>query len=392
MASNPTPVSLRAHHGYRSWTTDWYDDKGRRRTKRFGKETEVGAKEAKSKFRNWIGEFNAKEEVRNPSGESATYTVNMLCDEYWKFAQAHYVKHGEGTSFLTQVKSALDRFRAAYGTSKVCDLDAPMIARLRDSMIQSEPDENGVTRPLMRGTVNDRLHIIKQAVTWAHAEKGKVSAMVAWSINQVRALAENRTAAKESDPVPPVADATVAKTLRQGTKTLDDMIRLQRLSGMRPEEVCIIRSIDIETTGDVWLYRPQHHKTEHHNKKRVIPLGRRAQRIIRRRLKADLTAYLFTPKEAIAEWQTKVDHRMGTRCGNVYTTRSYRQAIHRACVRAGIDEWNPNQLRHAWATEVRKTFGLEAAAAGLGHSDLRTAEIYAERDLDRAKEVARKCG
>ncbi len=34
------------------------------------------------------------------------------------------------------------------------------------------------------------------------------------------------------------------------------MVRLQRLTGMRPAEVCILRKCDIDTTGDVWLYRP----------------------------------------------------------------------------------------------------------------------------------------
>jgi integrase len=392
MASTPTPLSLRKHHAHRSWTTDWYDDHGHRRMKRFGKEGEVSVKEARARYQNWLGAEFSKEEIKNPQGEAAKYTVDQLCDDYWAFAQQHYVKAGKPTSFLSQVKCALDRLRAAYGSRRTCDVEAPMIASLRDEMIDSVPDGDGGTRPLARGTVNDRLHIIKQAFSWAHAEKGKVSQQVAWSISQVRPLGQGRSRAVEPEPVPPIADAEVAAMLRACTRTLADMIRLQRLCGARPQEVCIIRGCDIEAGGDVWLYRPGRHKTEHHNKQRVIPIGKRGQRIIKRRLRTDLQAYLFTPAMALAETAGKLGQRMGTRVGKTYTTRSYRQAIHRACKRAKIDPWNPNQIRHAWATEVRKMFGIEAVAAGLGHSDIKMAETYAERDIEKAKEVARKVG
>ena len=42
------------------------------------------------------------------------------------------------------------------------------------------------------------------------------------------------------------------------------MIQLQRLTGMRPGEVVIMRTADIDTTGSVWHYLPASHKTEHH--------------------------------------------------------------------------------------------------------------------------------
>lgn len=75
-----------------------------------------------------------------------------------------------------------------------------------------------------------------------------------------------------------------------------------------------------------------------------------------------------------------------------YSTRSYRDAIHRACLRAKIDRWNPNQLRHAAATEIRKRFGLEAAQVTLGHSNANVTQIYAERDLSKAAEIMRQVG
>ena len=54
--------------------------------------------------------------------------------------------------------------------------------------------------------------------------------------------------------------------------------------------------------------------------------------------------------------------------------------------------WSPNQLRHAVGTEVRAEFGAEHAQAILGHSNLSTTEIYAERSEARAIEAARRLG
>jgi integrase len=54
--------------------------------------------------------------------------------------------------------------------------------------------------------------------------------------------------------------------------------------------------------------------------------------------------------------------------------------------------WSPNQLRHTFATDVRKRFGLEAAQVLLGHSEADTTQLYAERDAERAVAVMLQVG
>jgi integrase len=54
--------------------------------------------------------------------------------------------------------------------------------------------------------------------------------------------------------------------------------------------------------------------------------------------------------------------------------------------------FTPGQLRHAFATAVRKRFGLDAAQASLGHAKADTTTLYAELDLRKAVEVAREIG
>ena len=186
------------------------------------------------------------------------------------------------------------------------------------------------------------------------------------------------------------------------------MIELQRLTGMRPGEVVLMRTSDVEMTGDVWTYTPHRHKTEHHGKKREVLLGPRASEILQPWLKSDLDAFLFSPAEAMAERQEQLRLQRKTRVqpsqcnrrklrpkrapGAHYTVPSYRRAMQVACRKSGIPKWHPHQLRHTAATEIRKRFGIEATRIILGHEDVRTAQIYAEEDRSRGIEIMRAIG
>jgi integrase len=54
--------------------------------------------------------------------------------------------------------------------------------------------------------------------------------------------------------------------------------------------------------------------------------------------------------------------------------------------------WHPNQLRHTFATLVRKRHGLEAAQVLLGHSRADVTQVYAERNEELAASVAALVG
>jgi len=182
----------------------------------------------------------------------------------------------------------------------------------------------------------------------------------------------------------------------------------------------------LDTSGDVWLYRPESHKTEHHDRDRIIAIGPKAQDMLRPYLLREEQAYCFAPSDSERKRRReqheqrvtplKYGNRPGSNrkrkpkrsAGDCYTNDSYRRAIHRACDKAFLpaDEltgaevkawrsrhrWSPNQLRHAAATEIRKQFGLEAAQVALGHSNANVTQIYAERDLSKAAEIMRQVG
>jgi integrase len=202
------------------------------------------------------------------------------------------------------------------------------------------------------------------------------------------------------------------------------MVQLQLLTAMRPGEVCILRGIDLDMTGRVWVYRPEAHKGTYRDARREIYIGPQAQEIIKPFLTIDLQAYLFSPRDA-REWRfaemrkrrkSKVQPSQVCRRKKDaqrlprehYDTPSYRRAINYACRVADrqahrehpdvaaeevlVPSWNPHRLRHNAATNLRKEFGVEMARIILGHATAFTTEIYAEADRQQAMEVIARIG
>ena len=237
-----------------------------------------------------------------------------------------------------------------------------------------------------------------------------VPASVLNALESVRGLAKGRTSARESAPIVPMADAIVEATLPFLPGVVADMVRLQRLTGARPEEICLLRPVDLSTQGEVWEYVPESHKTEHQNRSRVIFLGSRAQAILQPYLLREPTAFCFSPRESEKTRRLRrgqgrktplsCGNRPGTnrrrtpKClpGERYSSDSYRRAIHRACKTANVPQWSPYRLRHRAATEIRRRFGLEAAQVVLGHSRASVTQIYAQRDLAKAAAVMHEVG
>ncbi|WP_439630865.1 tyrosine-type recombinase/integrase [Gemmata sp.] len=75
-----------------------------------------------------------------------------------------------------------------------------------------------------------------------------------------------------------------------------------------------------------------------------------------------------------------------------YSTHALTHAARVAAGKAGVPVWSPNQIRHAFATEVRHGFGLEAAQVLLGHARADVTQVYAERDAALAARVAAEIG
>ena len=87
---------------------------------------------------------------------------------------------------------------------------------------------------------------------------------------------------------------------------------------------------------------------------------------------------------------------------NYYDKNAYAVAVRRAIQKANakrkkdglapLSRWTPNMLRHSAATEIRRQFNLEAVQSILGHAAMKTSEVYAEKNMKLARQVAAKIG
>ena len=225
-------------------------------------------------------------------------------------------------------------------------------------------------------------------------------------------IKKNRSRAKEPPKIKPVADDVVDKTLPYLPSPIAAMVRLQRLTGMRPGGVCAMRPCDIDTSHDVWVYVPWEYKSDHHEDcQRFVPFGPKSQSILVPYLidaEDNPEKWLFSPKESMSERHRKARKHRKTKVQpsqqdrrkpnpkclpkEKYDKDAYCRAIRRAARKAGVPHWSPNQLRHSALTERRAKEGVEAAQLMGNHKNVQITEIYAEKDIAKALELARKYG
>ena len=305
--------------------------------------------------------------------------------------------------------SALKPVRELYGSTLAREFGPLKLQVVRQYMVDKD---------LSRGVVNHRVNRIKRFIKWATSQQ-LVPPSVFTGVSTVVGLRRGRTTARETDPITPVEDHHVEATIPYASPQVASMIQLQRLTGMRPCEVVMIRMGEINQSTEVWIYSPSSHKNSWRGRDRTIPFGPKAQEVIRPFIKSDPCAFLFSPQEAEAQRsivrrtlrRTPMTPSQRRRTPKAkpkrpkrdrYDVSSYRRAITYAIAKANrertlngqplIPKWFPLQLRHSRATELNEMFGIEAAAVSLGHAHADVTKVYAERNLRLAIDVARKTG
>ena len=337
---------------------------------------------------------------RQPLGGVDCLTTTELIATYLLDAAKIYTKNGKPTKEISNLKAALRPVREMYGREPAQEFGPLALEAVRQKMIGYG---------WARGNVNDMVDRVRRAFRWG-VRKQLIPPAVIQALETVPGLRRGQSEARETDPIQPVDDSTINATLPHLPEVVADMVQLQRATAMRPSEVCILRPCDLDRSGDVWLYRPESHKTQHLGRERVVPIGPRGQAILLRYLARDAQAHCFRPCDSEAKRlsQRHEARTVPVSCGNVpgtnrvakpkrqpgevYDVDAYRRAIHRACDKAGVERWSPNRLRHTTATAIRKEFGLEAAQVILGHSTAAITQVYAERDLAKGLHVAQMIG
>jgi integrase len=359
-------------------------------------------------------------------------SVNEVILAYVRYATGYYSSGGE-TSEVARIKDAARPLKRLFGHVPAAEFGPRKLKAVREAML---------AKGWCRTNVNHQIHRIKRMFNWAVSEE-LVAPEVYHGLQAVSGIRKGMTDVRESAPIKPVPEMVLQTTLPKLPPALRAVAELQFLTGMRPGEALALRTVDLETSGRVWTYKPEKHKTAHHGHERTIFIGPRAQEIVKPWLKTDLQANLFcpadaeearnaerrrnrqspmTPSQATRERKHTREHPWGA----CYQLASYRQAIVRACdaafplpghldravgesrrawlARLTLEEkaeikawragyhWHPNQLRHNAATRLRKEHGIELARIVLGHATAFTTEIYAEADRAHAMEIVAKVG
>ncbi len=384
-----------------------------------------GSPESREEYDRLIAEWlvNGRRASEPAQAPANGLTVNEMLVSYWHHAESHYrAKDGTPSEELGNIKAALRPLKALYGRTVAKDFGPLALRAVRDEMVRSN---------LARTSINSRVNRIRRAFKWA-ASVELVPVAVVQTLATVAGLQRGRSQAREKEPIGPVSLDRVEAVLPFLPRPVAGLVRLQLLTGMRPGEACAMRGRDLKPGETNWIYTPASHKTEHHGKRRVIPLGPKAVSLVKEFLTTNGDDYLFSPAEAVSSHharrsasrkstpseKTKRSSSPGANHAKRYRRNAYRNAISRACDKAfphptlpeikprrlteiqkaeleawrRENRWHPNQIRHYVATEIRAKFGLEAAQTVLGHSKADVTQVYAERDLTKAHEVMLEVG
>lgn len=331
-----------------------------------------------------------------------TLTINQLCDAFRERNKSYYATNRDERVLIGYSHQPLITL---YGPTLANEFGPLAFQKVRELMATL-----GKRDTWSRGYINSQCNRIKRMFRWAVSQE-LIKPEVLAALESVQGLIKGKTTARETKPVSVVDPELLAAVKPYCNRQVKAMLELQELTGMRSAELVQIRGelIDRKAERGLWVFELIHHKNGWRGSTQKYLLGKNAQALLKPFVKADPTEHWFSPADAKRELHDgralkpeaeRAKKRVANpkrRPGASYTTRTYRRHIYRALVKLRTaqqrdDRFHPHQVRHTTGTEIRKLYGAEAARVALGHARLSTTELYAERDFELAKRIARERG
>jgi integrase len=253
--------------------------------------------------RHYLGEYNSPESVEAyrrlmaeiaassgiPTMAGHPLTNIELAERFVAWAQGYYRKQGHVTAEVANILNSIKPLIVLYGHQPAAEFGPRALKAVRQTWLDQRASRKYINRNVER---------IRRMFKWAVAEE-LVPPGIYHGLQAVPGLKYGRSDALETAPVHPAPEELIEPVKRIVSRQVAAMIDLQLLTGARPGEITIMRPMDIDRGGDVWIYRPATHKTEHHGHSRIIPLGPKAQQVIAPFLAGrEAATYLFSPIEA----------------------------------------------------------------------------------------------
>lgn len=301
-------------------------------------------------------------------------TVAELLTAYRRHAEDYY-----RTREFQNLGDALRPIRSLFGQLLAADFGPSHLRRAREAMLEAK---------LSRSTINARVNRIRRFFRWC-VEHEHVQPDVLARLQAVAPLKRGR-GGREPEKIRPVSWDHVEATLPHLPEMVRAMVLFGWHTGARPGEIVNLTTGSIDRSAPVWVARLVEHKNAYRGQDRELLIGPKAQEILAPWLLPDQPdAPIFSPRRVDARQSRRKGKRLP---GSSYSRSAFRQVVTRACQRAHVPSWTPNQLRHAAATRLREEFGIEAAQVALGHARPDTTLIYSERARSRALEAIRAAG
>ncbi len=262
-------------------------------------------------------------------------TVDDLCLLFLNWALPYY----GGNKEYDHLRDVTEVLGWKWGGIQTSDFGPARLKAVRDAMISGEwalP-----SRPWSRSHINHQVSRLRRIFKWG-VEHEIVKPSVLAALQAVSPLRKGRSAARETSPVKPVAPEDVAAVLPFLGRVVADMVLLQQATGMRSQNLCLLRPEEIDRSGNIWVYRPSQHKTAWIGVELEIFLGPKAQAILLPYLSRTEDAYCFSPVESE---QLRTDARRMARKTPVQPSQQSRKKQHPK--RPKRDHYTPYSYRRA---------------------------------------------
>lgn len=248
----------------------------------FGPEGDV---EGTRRYKRMVAEFLANDgSLPLRESERKELSIKELIARYWVA-----MKRSLQPDSLDPIKRPLKVLRRLYGDTLVEQFGPTQLKALRGEMVRLGWSRNGI---------NEATRRIRTVFSWGVGEE-LVEPTIPLRLRGVRSLRIGE-GGHETKRVMPVAPELVEKSILFLPHDVRAMVQLQMLTGARPGEIRRLRWSEIDTSGDIWQYRPVHHKTKHHNRVRTIRFGPRAQAILAAFKDRDPDRPMFSPAQSEA--------------------------------------------------------------------------------------------
>ncbi|GHT14764.1 hypothetical protein FACS1894170_12010 [Planctomycetales bacterium] len=238
---------------------------------------------------------------------------------------------------------------------------------------------------------------------------GFIPAAVLDGLKYIEPLRYGQCSLPEGKPRNAVASDVLGKTLAELAPTWRKIVSLQLATAARPSEILNLKIQEIDRGNpELWVAELKEHKNAHRGQIRRLFFAKPEIAVLREVIGERTDGFVFTPAMLVSDDKEKRAAKAVPRkkqpsrlkrdaarskhpklkINEVIDPAVYRRAVSRACIRAGVPNWTPYEIRHTGITRIAIEKGLDTARAVAGQRTISITAGYNHGDSAIAAAVA----